>query len=105
MLDLDGTPGAGGIQQTFATIADQKYQVTFDMAGDPQGAPSVKRLMIQAANQSAEFTHVADLNWTRNVWEFTATGSRTTLEFLSLDSEGQVTTGPLLDNVRVRAIG
>src|SRR5712691_2108634 len=36
-LDLHGSPGFGGIKQTFKTKKDQKYRVTFAMAGSPGG--------------------------------------------------------------------
>ncbi len=100
-LDLDGSPGYGGIKQTFMTTANQKYEVTFDMAGNPGARPSVKKLKVQAAGQSTLFTHAADLQWTNCVWEFTAKDSRTTIEFFSRDNEGGFA-GPLLDNTHVR---
>lgn len=99
-LDLDGTPGYGGVQQTFSTTSGQKYRVTFDMAGNPGGPPTTKKMAVQAAGQSAVFSHDADLNWASKVWEFTATSPSTTIEFYSLDTEGGYC-GPLLDNVSV----
>ncbi len=37
-LDLNGTPGKGGVRQTFDTIPGTRYDVSFDMAFNPFGA-------------------------------------------------------------------
>ncbi len=104
-VDLDGDFGdAGALQQTFATIAGQTYTVTFDMAGNPDGAPAVKTLRVSAAGQSADFTfditgrtHTA-MGWTSKSWTFTASSASTTLVFESLTGSGY---GPVIDNVNV----
>jgi len=103
-IDLDGTPGSGGMQQTFPTVAGQRYRVTFDLAGNPEGPPTVKTMRVEAAGQSQVFSHDASLNWSHEAWEFTATGPTTTIEFYSLDPEGGYC-GPLLDNVSVIGLG
>src|SRR5262249_24519791 len=36
-LDLHGSPGFGGVSQTFPTVKGQKYRVTFALAGNPEG--------------------------------------------------------------------
>jgi hypothetical protein len=36
-VDLNGTPGPGGIKQTFDTVPNHQYRVTFDLAGHPSG--------------------------------------------------------------------
>jgi choice-of-anchor C domain-containing protein len=103
-LDLDGLE-PGGIQQTVPTKVGQVYRVRFDLAGnaDAAGVPAVKKLRVQAAGQSADFAFdttgrsFAAPGWVGKQWEFTATASRTTVEFLSLDKEGAF--GPLLDNI------
>jgi hypothetical protein len=58
---------------------------------------------VRAAGQSAAFTHDANLNWTTKVWTFTAGGANTTLEFYSLDREGEKY-GALLDNISVVSV-
>src|SRR5262249_26366804 len=52
-IDLHGSPGFGGIQQTFATTKGQRYRVTFSLAGTPQRG--VKRMAVRAAGKKAEF--------------------------------------------------
>jgi eukaryotic-like serine/threonine-protein kinase len=103
-LDLDGAvPGA--IRQTFATVSGRRYRVTFDLAGNSQREPAIKRLRVHAAGKSADFEFdisghdYDDVGWVGKQWEFTADGPRTTLEFESLDPAGAC--GPTLDNVAV----
>jgi choice-of-anchor C domain-containing protein len=97
-LDLDGSPGYGGIKQTVPTVAGQRYRVTFDMAGNAAGPPTIKKMNVEAAGQSRAFLHDAGLKWARHTWEFTARGPCTTIEFYSGNTEG-TWAGPLLDNV------
>ena len=101
-LDLDGLQ-PGGIRQTVPTKAGQKYRLIFDLAGSPHGSENVKKLRVQVAGQSADFafdiTGRSDAvpGWVGKQWEFTASESQTTVEFLSLDEGGSF--GPLLDNI------
>jgi choice-of-anchor C domain-containing protein len=63
-IDLDsGTilgagPYDGSISQTFSTTIGQSYDVTFDMAGNPDGLPTAKSARVSAAGQFADFTFV-----------------------------------------------
>jgi choice-of-anchor C domain-containing protein len=101
-LDMNGVT-AGGIAQTFKTKKGQKYRVTFALAGNP-GEPAEKRLQVSAAGKKMEFTFdatgktVTDMGWVTKMWDFTAEGDETTLEFMSL-IEGNA--GPALDDVMV----
>lgn len=99
-VDLDGTPGFGGIQQIVTTEPGQKYKLTFSLAGNPQGAPSTKVMMAQAGNVSKRFAHAADTGWTQQTIIFTANSSSTVIAFYSADKEGGYW-GPLLDNVQL----
>jgi len=107
-IDLDGSPGFGGIAQTFSTIPGQDYLVTFDLAGNPGGPPPIKQMRLEAAGQSADFSFDttgrsrSDLGWQAQSWQFTAEDTSTTIEFFSLNTEGGVD-GPTLDNVSVVA--
>ena len=114
-LDLDSSPGFGGIMQTFATTPGVNYLVTFDMAGnpywDPQlNDPAIKYMRVEAAGQSADFSFdvtghsFGAMGWVTNSWRFTAIGSSTTIEFCSLDTFAAGYSGccgPVLDNVNV----
>lgn len=105
-LDLHGSPGYGGIKQTFKTKKGQKYKATFSLAGNPEGTVPEKKLGVEAAGVKAEFTFdvtgktVTDMGWTTKTWEFTADGTETTIEFYSLMTEDD-SWGPALDNVSV----
>jgi choice-of-anchor C domain-containing protein len=116
-LDLEGSACAtnssiaclGGVQQTFATVKGQKYNVTFDLAGNPYAAPKVKTLGISAAGQTQNFTfditgHGArTMGWKTQRWTFTANAAQTTLEFDSADAAPNLSGwGPALDNVIVK---
>jgi len=53
-IDLEGEAAFGGISQTFPTKPGATYLVRYDLAGNPDGAPKVKRMRVQAAEQSTE---------------------------------------------------
>jgi choice-of-anchor C domain-containing protein len=75
-LDLHGSPGLGGVKQTFATRKGQKYRVTFSFAGNPEGAVAEKKMGVSAAGQKDEFTFdtsgkkLDDVGWVTKKWEF-----------------------------------
>jgi len=103
-LDLNGNY-PGSIAQTFSTTPGVTYQVTFDMAGNPVGGSTIKQMRVTAANDSADFSFditgksLSEMGWVNYTWEFTATDSVTTLQFLSLEPYNAY--GPALDNVSV----
>ncbi len=107
-LDLEGEWDWGGIKQTFPTDAGQQYAVTFDLAGNPDPGPEWKVLEVSAAGQSDLFSFnnedstILDMGWVTETWEFTATDSSTTLEFLSIAP--RTGWGAALDNVSVVAV-
>jgi choice-of-anchor C domain-containing protein len=106
-VDLNGYFAAGGIAQSIPTVSGMRYTVTFSMAGNPGGSPSVKQMRVLAAGQSADFSFDAtgrsagNMGWTRYAWEFVANASVTTVEFKTLVSASSAY-GPMLDAVDVR---
>lgn len=108
-VDLDGTPGPGAIAQSFATTPGQEYIVAFDLSGNSEGAPPVKRLEVSAAGQSMAFSFdtrgnsANAMGWQRQTWRFRANATQTTLEFRSLGAAGS-SYGPVIDNVSVVAV-
>ena len=106
-MDLHGTGGFGGIQKSFATVPQQKYNVVFDFAGNAAGGPTVKEMRVSAAGQSQDFKFdctgksVRNMGWTTQSWEFTANQKITTLVFETLSSSGMDRYGPTIDNVKV----
>jgi choice-of-anchor C domain-containing protein len=108
-VDLHGTPGFGGIKQTFVTKIGQKYRVTFALAGNPLGEQAVKVMGVRAGGQKEEFTFDTtgkskdDLGWVTKTWDFTAVGTETTLEFHTKMTQDSFC-GPKIDNVSVVAV-
>ena len=110
-IDLHGSPGFGGIAQTFPTKNGRLYRVTFWLAGTPaalSGPGGVKRVAVRAAERGAAFSFDttgktgADMGWIPVAWEFVAIADKTTLEFHTLEAVDPIH-GPGLDNVSVFA--
>ena len=105
-IDLHGTPGYGGVAQTFKTEKGKKYKVTFFMAGNPGGTVPKKKMAVRAAEQEKDFTFdttgktTTDMGWKQHTWEFTAEKNQTTLEFYTLMTEDD-SAGPAIDDVSV----
>jgi choice-of-anchor C domain-containing protein len=114
-IDLDGSARSrttppyvrGGIAQTFATAPGKRYQVTFDLAGNPNRPPSMKPMRISAAGQSMDFLFDATgktgakMGWVPKEWTFKATADSTTLEFTSLTKSPETGFGAAIDRVAV----
>lgn len=109
-LDLDGSPGPGGVQQTFPTTPGAWYSVEFFMAGNPQCGASVKSMRVDAAGESRTFTfdvtgHTFEsMGWELRTWRFQAIATSTTIAFTSLTVSG-TPCGPALDGVVVELSG
>jgi choice-of-anchor C domain-containing protein len=107
-IDLHGSPGYGGIEQTFATKKGQRYRVTFSLAGTP--GTGAKRIAVRAAGKKGEFicngirATKMKMGWELHSWEFTAAADRTTLEIHTLETTDPEQ-GPVLDNVCVLPAG
>jgi choice-of-anchor C domain-containing protein len=108
-LDMSGN-GPGTIASTsFATTLGQQYLVTFEMAGNPDGPPTIKSLDVSVGAYSNTFTFDttgytrSNMGWTTESFVFTATGSTSTLQFSST-SNGESPYGPALDNVTANAV-
>jgi choice-of-anchor C domain-containing protein len=105
-LDMNGDrPGA--IEQAFSTTPGTKYQVTFDLAGNPTAGPDPKVLRVGAAGSFQDFQFstagksVTNMGWVSKSWEFTAIDTSTLLQFSGANS---LAAGPALDNVSVIAL-
>jgi choice-of-anchor C domain-containing protein len=101
-LDLNGS-SAGGIQQTFTTTIGATYNVSFDLAGNPDNA-ILKQLEVSAGSYSQNFSFdnsgksTTNMGWLTKNFSFVANSSSTTLQFSSLIGGSW---GPALDNVIV----
>jgi choice-of-anchor C domain-containing protein len=105
-IDLHGSPGYGGIKQTFKTKKGQKYRVTFSLAGNPIGEVAIKTMAVKVADKTEEFTFnttgktLKDMGWATQTLDFTAKDAETTLELYTLMEEDP-SCGPAIDNVSV----
>jgi len=108
-IDLNGTPGRGGIKQTFSTANGATYRVRFAFAGNPEGAPTIKTMDVSAAGSSAQFIFdvtgktITNMGWQIETWDFVAIGPSTTLEFYSTIIPLSIY-GPAIDNVWVERV-
>lgn len=99
-----GLPCGGGIRQTFKTEPDEKYEVRFSMAGDPNALPAVKSVAVSFGTNRRVFTFdtsgrsLREMGWDSRSWIFTATEETTTVAFHSPMAECST---PAVDNVRV----
>jgi len=126
VIDLNGTPGPGGIRQTIETVTGLEYKVQFDLAGNAAGnllgppetlVDPIKMLRVSAAGQSEDFSFdvsnqtITDMGYENVTWSFVAQDTSTTLEFLSLnpvwpgaDLDNEFADfGPVIDNISVVA--
>lgn len=107
-LDLHGSPGIGGVQQSFATKKGQRYRLTVYLAGNPQRntGPVVKSIAVRAAQEEATFNFDTsgrteqEMGWEPRTWDFVADAAETTLEIYSPMTEGPFA-GPAIDHVSV----
>jgi choice-of-anchor C domain-containing protein len=108
-LDLHGSPGFGGVKQTFKTKKGQKYRVTFSLAGSPGGKVAKKELGVSAAGKEEKFIFdstdktAKDMGWSTQVWDFVASDPETTIEFYTLMTDDEYC-GPALDKVSVAPV-
>lgn len=110
-LDLVGSFAVGGVAQTFDTVPGTTYVVAFDLAGNPGGPPVVKPLAVTVNGVTSNFTFDttgrsgAAMGWTRQTITFTATGTSTTIAFVSDVTGTGTNAGAALDNVTITAQG
>ncbi|MBN8849414.1 MULTISPECIES: choice-of-anchor C family protein [unclassified Sphingomonas] len=101
-IDLNGN-AQGGIEQTFDTVAGTLYSVTFWLAGNTDGAPVTKSVLVGASGNDGKLVTFdssafdrGDMGWAKYSYNFVAQNASTTLSFASQDA-GPF--GAALDNV------
>ena len=101
----------GTIQQTISGITDgQTYLLTFYMAGNPDGAPTIKTLQASMGDFSQDFTFDTtgkteeNMGWIEETATFVATGNVLSFQDLSLIDGGPSPYGAALDNVSLVAV-
>lgn len=104
-LDLVGAVGIGGVSQTFNTTPGVTYTVSFDMAGNFGGPPTVKPLTVTVDGVTQSYTfdttghNGANMGWTTHTFTFVATSTSATINFVSDIGSGNA--GAALDNVSI----
>src|SRR5262249_34148864 len=80
------------------------YRLTFWLSGEPFSSPTVKTLRLTAGattqDQTYDITNAWhwDMAWSQRTFDFTATGSTTTLRLAAMDASQW---GPALDSMKV----
>ncbi len=104
-VDLDGTPGPGGIMQIIATRPGATYVLAFMLSGNGDCAPDIKRMQVSAGSGSRSFSvdvntiSVSKKRWLRRSFSFRAAGTQTRIWLRSLDPSTNC--GPVVDDVSV----
>lgn len=103
-LDLDG-----GIRQTVHTVKGESYELRFDLAGNPELGPGIRRLRVVVDGRRHDFAFdttgktTDNLGWIMKRVVFTANRARTKLAFINPTPNVQ-SAGVALDNVRLRLL-
>jgi choice-of-anchor C domain-containing protein len=111
-LDLVGTGGIGGIEQTFDTTPGVTYRVSFDMAGNYGRPPVIKPLAVTINGVTTNFTFDTtgrgqfNMGWTTKTLTFVADSNSSTINFVSdvTPAGGTLDAGATLDNVRITPV-
>ncbi len=106
-LDMSGT-SAGAIEQSITGFTiGENYQLSFLMAGNTAGGPTVKSLQASIGSTTQTFTFDdtgysnANMGWSQRTMGFTATSATMTLDFTSLVNTYY---GPALDAVAITPV-
>ena len=105
-VDLQGVAATGGVRQTVNLQSGRRYRLTLAMAGNPDGAPTVKHMRVRAGGVlSPEFAFSttgrtrSSMGWEDRTFTFDADSSAVEIELLSTDPVGSW--GAVVDNVRL----
>ena len=102
-LDLNQLD-SGSVEQTFATVAGQGYIVSFALAGNPVGAPTVKTVDVAVGGPATSYSFdttghsLSNMGWVTETFAFIASSASTTLSFTSTVAGPY---GPALDDVTI----
>lgn len=99
-IDLNGSTGdpgnrAGGVSQSFATVAGQSYLVNFYLSGNPDNnnVDSLKSAVVSAVADSSTYTFdtsgisKSNMGWVLESFVFSAISSTSTLSFAGVNQD------------------
>jgi choice-of-anchor C domain-containing protein len=107
-VDLNGNhPGA--ISQTIDTVIGQTYTLSFDMSANPDHGNDLRLILGDTGGAATTFAYNLDvstnsranMNWTPQFLNFTATGDSTTITFASGSGGANCCYGAAIDNVAI----
>jgi uncharacterized protein DUF642 len=95
-VDLDGTPGPGGIQTSFTAAVASSYTLTFEMSANATCGPAIKVVLLKASGGQSTTLQWNTANgndaengvWDQETWQFAATKRHMVISFESEDPEG-----------------
>ena len=106
-VDLNGN-NAGGVQQMLTGLTPgQQYDLSFALAGNPAGGPTVKSVLVSVGGNSQTFTFdttgasFGSMGWIIEDLQFTADSSSMLLSFSSQIAGDY---GPVIDAAQVQAV-
>jgi choice-of-anchor C domain-containing protein len=109
-VDLNGSPGMGGVRQTITTEIGTRYILLFKLAGHPFAAGdrvSALTVEVDGTGKAFEFDRTkrnwGNVEWAEHYLTFEARSEMTTIEFYST-SKADPYRGPLIDEVRVYSL-
>jgi len=106
-LDLNGSPGRGGVAQTIRTEVGADYTLGFALAGNP-AFQEEHRLVVRIGDEKFKFRFDSagqsngDMGWETELIAFTATEKRTKIVFRGDPDNDSF--GPALDAVSVMPV-
>ena len=109
-VDLNGNAGPGGVEQTLNNlVAGQHYFLSFDLSGNPDNSiDPTREVTVTAGSTTNTFDYTigsntkSDMMWQSHGFEFIATITSETIDFLS--GSTNCCYGIALDNVSVVAL-
>ena len=110
-IDLVGQFCVGGIQQTFDTTPGRQYRLSFALAGNYGAPPVIKPLAVTVNGVTTNFLFdttgksAFNMGWVRKNIDFVASGSASTVTFVSdVSASGPpCNAGAVIAHVRVRS--
>jgi choice-of-anchor C domain-containing protein len=111
-VDLDGEFSTGAVRQEIRNLAiGHRYRIRFDLAGNPEGPPTVKRLRADVDGRQFYFYFDTtgktpeNMGWTTKSITFVYSGKDPHITFTSREpNDGSSAWGPFLDNVRIACL-